>query len=165
MRFLRLILLPLVFVACTDQQPVALDDAEGPAFSKGAVLRHGVVDCGVIDGTGAFFPSTASGELIPCGTEVATFSENGNAKATAQAFGVPNPTGETVRWGPYNPGWEMAAMFAEIGIEAPPYPCIVYGTGGAEDYLFTVKWHAMVTPSGHATISCHYSKKWEYQWP
>ena len=40
---------------------------------------------------------------------VATPGKNGNATVVAQASGVPNPTGEVVRWGPEDPGWEHAA--------------------------------------------------------
>ena len=151
-----------VLFAC-DRPPTAVDAAEAPdvlmkadGMGKGAIVMRGG-ECAVIDGTGAFFP-------IPCTVEVATYSPNGNALAVAHASGVPNPTGEVVKWGPDNPGWEYAATWEEyFGITSPPYPCYVLGPEG--EALFTVNWWAMVTPSGEATVTCHYSKKWEYQWP
>jgi len=144
-----------VLLAC-ERSPVAVDDAEstGILASNGAVVVHGG-ECAVIDGEGAFF-------LVPCTNEVATYSPNGNASAITHASGVPNPTGELVVWGPDNPGWELAATWEQyFGIATAPYPCYVLGPQG--EALFTVNWWARVTPSGEATMVCHYSKKWEYQ--
>ena len=159
-----IILLAATGVLCAcDGPPTAVQDVENAGvflkadgIGSGAIVMRGGA-CAVIDGTGAFF-------LIPCTVEVATYSANGNALAVAHASGVPNPTGEVVRWGPDNPGWEYAATWEEyFGITSPPYPCYVLGPEG--EALFTVNWWAMVTPSGEATITCHYSKKWEFQWP
>jgi len=151
-----------VLFAC-DSPPTAVQDVEAlGVLMKAEGMGHGAIvmrggDCAVIDGTGAFF-------LIPCTVEVATYSPNGNALAVAHASGVPNPTGQVVFWGPNDPGWEYAATWEEyFGITTPPYPCYVLGPQG--EALFTVNWSAMVTPSGEATMTCHYSKKWEYQWP
>lgn len=146
-----------VLFACS-RSPTAVNDPavpDAPLLSNGAwVLQGG--ECAVIDGTGAFF-------LAPCTNEVATYSPNGEASAVTHASGVPNPTGDVVRWGPDNPGWELAETWEMyFGITAPPYPCYVLGPEG--EALFTVNWSAKVTPSGEATMSCHYSTKWEYQW-
>jgi len=146
-----------------DRAPTAVEDAAMPGVlmksdgtGNGAIVMRGG-ECAVIDGTGAFF-------LIPCTVEVATYSANGNALAVAHASGVPNPTGAVVRWGPYDPGGEYAATWEEyFGITSPPYPCYVLGPSG--EALFTVNWWAIVTPSGEATMTCHYAKKWEYHWP
>ena len=145
-----------LLLAC-DRSPVAVDDAAstGILADNGAVVLHGG-DCAVIDGTGSFF-------LVPCTNEVATYSPNGNATAVTHASGVPNPTGEVVVWGPDNPGWELAATWElYFEITAPPYPCYVLDPEGGA--LFTVNWRATVTPSGEASMVCHYSKKWGYQW-
>ena len=165
----------LVFaLACDDSVTEPGADPPAPAFSKGAVVHHDNVGtgapfeaCAVIDGTGAFFPWDWT---LPCGLEVATFSNNMNASISVHASGVPNTTGKTVHWGPYNTeGTEWAASYdGSLGdpfptLDGPPYPCFVLGT----DYdltnpLFTVKWKAWVTPSGEATLSCQYSEKWAF---
>jgi len=134
-----------------------------PAFdlNSGATVTRGDIGCAVIDGNGEWFPQSFD---LPCGTEVATFSRNGNAKVTVQASGAPNPTGKTVHWGPYNPGPDWIASYPELS--EPPYPCFLLGTDhDLENPLFTVKWHATVTPSGEATLTCQFSTKWEFQWP
>jgi len=154
-----------VAVSC-DQQPVepAADQvAEAPAFnySNGAVVFRGDIGCAVVDGNGNWFPQTFD---LPCGTEVATFSENGNAKVTVQASGAPNPTGKTIHWGPYNPGPDWVASYPEL--TGPPYPCFLLGPDrDLDNPLFTLNWQATVTPSGQATLTCHYKKQWEFQWP
>ena len=120
----------------------------------------------MLDGAGMFFPADFS---LPCGTEVATFSDGMNATISVQAKGVPNPTGATVLWGPYNVGGtEWAAQFdGSIPgfpiLDGPPYPCFLLGT----DYdlanpLWTVKWSAHVTPGGNASLVCQYSEKWAF---
>jgi hypothetical protein len=162
-------LLPLVFVACTDQQPADPDLADGPLFNNGAVVFRGDFGCAVIDGEGNWFPDNylepPDFPALFCGTEVATFSKNGNASLTVRASGVPNPTGKTVHWGPYNPGQDWADSYLP-DITEPPYPCFVLGTDrDLDNPLFTLHWKAWVTPSGEATLSCQYSKKWEFQWP
>ncbi|MHC4094411.1 MAG: hypothetical protein ACYSVY_29775 [Planctomycetota bacterium] len=130
MRYLRFILLPLVLVACTDQQLADPDLADGPLFNNGAVLFRGDFGCAVIDGEGNWFPENylepPDFPALFCGTEVATFSKNGNASLTVRASGVPNPTGKTVHWGPYNPGQDWADSYLP-DITEPPYPCFVLG--------------------------------------
>ena len=161
MRRLAFLLVPLVLVACTDQQPADPDLADGPVFNNGAVVFRGDIGCGVIDGNGDWFPPTLD---LPCGTEVAVFNNNLNAKVTVHASGAPNPTGRTVHWGPYNPGRAWVASYPEL--DAPPYPCYLLGTDrDLNNPLFTVNWKATVTPSGEATLVCHYKKQWEFQWP
>ena len=134
-----------------------------PIFAKGAVVYRGDIGCGVVDGNGDWFPAGWPDVALPCGTEVSTYSNNGNASLTVRASGVPNPTGKTIHWGPYNPG---AAWVASYDLPGPPYPCFLLGPDrDLENPLFTVNWHAVVTPSGQATLTCQYSKKWEFQWP
>ena len=159
----------LVFaLACADSVTEPAADPPAPAFSahsNGAVVFRGDWGCGVIDGEGHWFPATWPDDALFCGTEVATFSKNGNASLTVRASGVPNATGKTVHWGPWNPGQDWADSYLP-DITEPPYPCFVLGTDrDLDNPLFTLKWKAWVTPSGEATLSCQYSKKWEYQWP
>ena len=172
-------LVMLVGIACS-QSPTAPSDAAvfsplvtGAAMGTeghtpggpGAVVVRGDYGCGVVDGLGNWFPENFPDEGVNCGTEVATYSKNGNAKLTVQASGVPNPTGRTVHWGPYNPGWAWAASY-EPDLTGPPYPCYLLGPDRDFDNpLFTVNWHATVTPSGQATLTCIYSKKWEFTFP
>ena len=134
-----------------------------PDHSNAAVVFRGVLGCGVIDGDGNWFPMDYGPDSsLPCWHELATYSKNGNAKITMQVKGVPNSTGKTVHWGPYNPGHDWKSWYPEI--TDGPWPCIVAGPSRdfVNDLLFTVNWHATVTPSGHATLTCIYSKKWEY---
>jgi hypothetical protein len=153
-----------LLLAC-EPPPTATNGAEvgtismGTANGNGAVVFRGDIGCGVVDGTGAWFPADFS---LPCGTEVATFSKNLNAKVTVQASGVPNPTGKTVHWGPYNPGQDWVDSYPEL--TGPPYPCFLLGTDrDLDNPLFTVNWHGTVTPSGSATLVCHYKKQWEFR--
>jgi hypothetical protein len=154
-----------LLLAC-EPSPTATDDVEVGTISmsldgnsSGAVVVRGDIGCSVVDGTGAIFPEDWS---LPCGTEVATFSENLNAKVTVQASGVPNPSGETVHWGPYNPGQGWVALYPDL--TGPPYPCFVLGTDrDLDNPLYTVNWHATVTPSGNGKLVCVYQKKWDFQ--
>jgi hypothetical protein len=150
-------------LACADSVTEPGADPPAPAFSKGAVVHHDFEDaCALIDGDGHWFPGDWS---LPCGLEVATFSKNMNASISIHASGVPNPTGKTVHWGPYNPGQDWADSYLP-DITEPPYPCFLFGTEYTEGPpLYTLHWKAWVTPSGEATLSCQYSKKWEFQWP
>ena len=161
-----------LLIACAEQAPVdvagratvaapAFLHGSNPANSNGAVVFRGDIGCAVVDGNGNWFPQTFD---LPCGTEVATFSANGNAKVTVQASGAPNPTGKTIHWGPYNPGPDWVASYPEL--TGPPYPCFLLGPDrDLDNPLFTLNWQATVTPSGQATLTCHYKKQWEFQWP
>ena len=117
-------------------------------------LPDGSLPCAVVDGAGALVP-------VPCTTQVATPSSNSNAMVLVRASGIFNPTGKTVHWGPDNPGWQWAGLFyLTFGLTAPPYPCgVKVGPGSTYfvDIVFTLDWHAAVTPSGEATVTCHYS--------
>jgi len=147
---------------CTDQTTTPTELSEtvsAPVFNNGAVVFRGDIGCAVVDGNGDWFPQTFD---LPCGTEVSTYSRNGNAKVTVQASGAPNPTGKTVHWGPYNPGRDWVASYPEL--DGPPYPCFMFGPDRTTE-LYTVNWKATVTPSGQGTLTCIYSKKWEFQWP
>jgi hypothetical protein len=132
--------------------------------NKGAVIHKGEIGCGVVDGEGHWFPPEPDLYTLPCNIEVATNSKNLNAVIVVKASGVPNPTGETVHWGPYNPGTDWEASYPDL--IGPPYPCFLLGTDyDLNNPLFTVNWKAWVTPSGEAKLVCHYQKKWEFQWP
>jgi hypothetical protein len=151
-------------LAC-ERSPVAPneDNAEGVRFGRtndnGArIWLPNYTHCAVVDGTGAFFVPVA------CTMNVATTSSNSNGTVVVQAAGVPNPTGKTVHWGPDNPGWNWAAFFYfQFGLTAPPYPCGVIDANGV--VRLTLDWHAIVTPSGEATVTCHYSDRQAYQFP
>lgn len=134
------------------------------AGDNGATVVKGDWGCGVIDGLGNWFPEGYPDEALFCGTEVATNSKNLNAKITVRASGVPNPTGKLVRWGPYNPGHDWAASYPQL--PGPPYPCFLLNVDrDFENPLYTVNWSAWVTPSGEATLVCHYKKQWDFQLP
>ncbi len=60
------------------------------------VIFRGDEGCGVLDGEGKRFPPDWPNNVLTCGTEVATYSKNGNATVRVQVSGVPNPTGRTV---------------------------------------------------------------------
>jgi len=153
-----------LMLACATP-PTAADDAEAGAVMFGRYNDNGARiwlpnydHCAVVDGTGALFVPVA------CTMQVATPSSNSDATVVVHASGVPNPTGTTVHWGPDNPGWMWAGLFYQVyGLVAPPYPCGVIVANG--DVLFTLDWHATVTPSGQATVTCHYSDKQAYQFP
>jgi hypothetical protein len=129
--------------------------------NNGAVIHKDVIGCSLPDGEGNSFPGDFS---LPCKLEVATYGDNLNAMVVVEADGVPNPTGKTVHWGPFNPGHDWVASYPSLS--GPPYPCFLLGTDyDLNNPLFTIKWHALVTPSGHGKLVCHYQKKWEFQWP
>ena len=140
----------------SDASLIVLGASSLAKSDKGAIRYIPDPNCGVIDGTGALF-------YVDCLNQIATYSSNGNASIVVQASGVPNPTGKFIRWGPQNPGWEFEAVFdAYFGITEPPYPCAVLDHDS--NLAFTLKWSGTVTPSGQATLSCHYQDKWAYQW-
>ena len=154
-----LLFLMLFAVVSCDQQPAEppAEDSVAAAPTFGAVVFRGDFGCAVVDGNGDWYPP----ESTFCGTEVATYSKNGNASITVQVAGAPNPTGKTVHWGPYNPGREWVAAYPDLS--GPPYPC--YLLGPDRDYdnpLFTVNWKATVSPSGQATLKCHYKHDWAF---
>ncbi len=164
MRWLKafaLIAVGVLWVAC-DAPPTATDDAAASTVAFGRGNDNGAriwlpdQECGVIDGTGALVYG------VDCRMQVTNPSTHGNSNLIAQAKGVPNPTGRVVHWGPDNPGWEWKAVFAEFfGITEPPYPCAVFNNDG--DFVFTLNWHATVTPSGNASFACHYSQNSAYE--
>ena len=160
-RFYLVVVLGLFVVMSCDQQPIEPPTADTvsqttPSYA-GATVFRGDFGCAVLDGDGYWYPP----EFTYCGTEVATFSKNGNASVTVQVSGVPNTTGKTVHWGPYNPGIEWAASYPEL--TGPPYPCYVLGTDrDLDNPLFTVNWKATVTPGGQGTLKCHYKHEWAF---
>ena len=178
--FLALAFLGLVMACEPDPAGVEIDAVEaatpfssplmanmGPQMSappsKGATVNKNEIGCMVVDGLGNWFPASADYSL-PCNHEVATNSKNGNAMIVVRASGVPNPTGKTVQWGPYNPGQAWAAGYPSL--HPGPYPCFLLGPDyDLDNPLYTINWSASVTPSGEAKLVCHYQKKWEFQWP
>jgi len=154
----------LVAFGCSEPpttSTAASDDADvgtvafGRGNDNGARIWLPDPGCGVIDGTGAFF-------WVDCRMQVTNPGTHGNSNLVAQATGVPNPTGRIVHWGPDNPGWEFEVVFAEFfGVTEPPYPCAVFNNDG--DFVFTLNWHATVTPSGNATFVCHYGQNSAYE--
>lgn len=160
-------------VGCEQEPPTAPDGASvtatAPAFLMGgigAVVTRGDIGCGLIDGYGNVFPPPVDGMWVgDCGHEVATYGPNGNAVWVMRYSGVPNPTGRTLHYGPYDIGnGEVAESWSFI---APgPYPCGVLGPDrDIYNPLYTIKWKQVLTPSGEATLTCHYTKKFEFQWP
>ena len=158
------ILAAFVAVSCDQTVPTATDDSIDSMSDAATALmksdgNNGAVrwipdpECAVFDGDG-------NPVFLDCRNQIATYSKNGNAVAVIQATGVPNSTGQVVQWDAWNPPQVMLDWyeFAE-----PPVPCYVIGPDGGA--LFTLKWKAMVTPGGHASLICHYSHKWEFQWP
>ncbi len=123
----------------------------------------------MVDGNGEWWPKGWPDEFLTCGTEVATYSKNGNASLRVRLAGVPNDTGRAVNWGPYNPGQAWADSYDVPVYMGPPYPCVLLGADSdvndPSTWIYTVNWHATVTPSGVATLTCIYSKKWEFQFP
>ncbi len=172
MRWLRIIpcvALTAMLAGACDGTPVDPPPDEFAAIfksGKGAVIHKDEIGCGVLDAAGNWFPENylepPDFPALPCGTEVATNSKNLNASITVHASGVPNPTGKTVKWGPWNTeGTDWAAGYPEL--TGPPYPCFLLGTDyDLDNPIFTVKWKQTLTPSGQATLSCQYSKKWEF---
>ena len=158
------ILAAFVAVSCDQTVPTATDDSIDSMSDAATALmksdgNNGAVrwipdpECAVFDGDG-------NPVFVDCRNQIATYSKNGNAVAVIQATGVPNSTGQVVQWDAWNPPQVMLDWyeFAE-----PPVPCYVIGPDGGA--LFTLKWKAMVTPGGHASLICHYSHTWEFQWP
>jgi hypothetical protein len=154
------------FTLACQAPPTATDDARaGPASlgrgnDQGARFwLPGEHTCAVVDGVGALV-------RLPCALQVATPSANSNAMVVVRASGINNPTGKTVNWGPENPGFQWAGLFyLTFGLTGPPYPCgVKIGPGSTYfvDIVFTLNWHATVTPEGKATITCHYSDKWAW---
>mgnify|MGYP001812175991 FL=1 len=158
---LPVILAAFVAVSCDQTVPTATGDSTSDAATalmksdgnNGAVRWIPDPECAVFDGDG-------NPVFVDCRNQIATYSKNGNAVAVIQATGVPNSTGQVVKWDAWNPPQVMLDWyeFAE-----PPVPCYVIGPDGGA--LFTLKWKAMVTPGGHDSLICHYSHKWEFQWP
>ena len=150
------------FMLACASPPTATTDTDAGAVLPGLAndngariwLPDGSLPCAVVDGVGALVP-------VPCSRQVATPSPNSNALVVVRASGISNPTGKAVHWGPDNPGYMWAGLFyVTFGVTAPPYPCgVKVGPGSTYfvDIVFTLDWHATVSPSGEATVTCHYS--------
>ncbi len=166
---LLLTLFAFMAAGCEQEPPTAPDEAgvtaTAPAFLMGgigAVVTKGDIGCAVIDGYGNVFPPDYMGD---CGTEIGTWSRNGNAIWTTRMTGVPNPTGRTIHYGPYDLGSGEAAA-ANAYLDPGPYPCFLLGPDrDFNNFLATTQWHETLTPSGVATITCIYSEKFAFQWP
>lgn len=155
-----LVLSLLVAMSCQDAPTAAEDSvAEAPEILFDSHGNNGAVRwipdpfCAVFDGDG-------EPVFVDCRNQIATFSRNGNAIVVVHETGVSNTTGKVVKWDAWNPPQVLLDAYE---LEAPPAPCFALGTEG--EALFTMKWQAMVTPGGHASLICHYAEKWEYQWP
>ena len=140
-----------------------------PPHSMAALVFRGQEGCGVVDGNGDWFPEGWPDEFATCGTEVATHSNNGNASLRVRLTGVPNDTGRAVNWDPYNPGQAWADSYDIPDYMGPPYPCVLLGADSdindPSTWIYTVNWHATVSASGVATLTCIYSAKSEFQFP
>jgi hypothetical protein len=166
---LLLALAAFVAVSCessppTEVEPDAVTEST-PLFLKGgigAVVTKGDIGCALIDGYGTTYPPDYTGN---CGTEIGTWSRNGTAIFTTKMTGVPNPTGRTIHYGPYDIGsGEVAEANADL---APgPYPCYLLGADrDFDNFLATTNWRQTLTPSGVATIPCSYTEKFAFTWP
>lgn len=150
------------FVALSCQEaPTAVEDSasEVPGILAKSDDNNGAVrwipdpECSVFDSYGDFV-------IVDCRNQIATYSSNGNANIVVKASGIENHTGRVITWDAYNPPQIMLDWF---GLDEPPAPCFVYGPN--QEALFTINWEGKLTPSGEATLKCHYAEKWEFQWP
>lgn len=129
-------------------------------LNGGAVVHKDEIGCRLYDGAGNWFPADGSFSL-PCGIEVAN---KNHSIIHVRASGVPNPTGKLVVYGPYDVPQLWADEYPML--DGPPYPCFVLGMDyDLDNPLYTVNWWQTVTPSGEAALHCHWSKRWEFQWP
>lgn len=143
--------------AMNDHDPGAVMFGRGNDQGARFWLPDGSLPCAVVNGVGGFVPTA-------CTKQIATPSSNQNAKVEVRASGIFNPTGRTVHWGPDHPGYAWAYIWSlpPFGLTAPPYPCgVKIGPGSTYfvDIVFTLNWHATVTPEGDATVICQYSDK------
>ena len=161
----RLLLTAGALMLACSTPPTATNDPDPNAILLGRGNEQGArlwlpggsnLPCAVVDGVGALVP-------VPCSQQVATPSPTSNAMVVVKASNIFNPTGKAVHWGPENPGAQWAGLFyLNFGVTGPPYPCgVQIGPGSTYfvDIVFTTDWHATVTPSGEATVTCHYSNE------
>ncbi|MEJ2548507.1 MAG: hypothetical protein P8125_11970 [Gemmatimonadota bacterium] len=164
-----LALFTLAAVSCDRPPPTAPESASvtetTPLFLKGgigAVVTKGDIGCALIDGYGNAYPPDYTGN---CGTEVGTWSRNGTAIFTTKMTGVPNPTGRTIHYGPFDVG-SGDVLAANADLAPGPYPCYLLGADrDFDNFLATTNWRQTLTPSGGATITCVYTDKFAFAWP
>ena len=114
--------------------------------NNGATRRIPDPFCSVFDWQGDFY-------IVDCVNQIATQSRNGNALVVTTGSGIPNPTGEVVRWDYHNPPQPLIDYFG-----GPPSPCFLLGPEG--EMRFTSNWSASVTPAGEAKFMCRYAERW-----
>lgn len=140
-----------VLAGCQDrQQPLDPVDVEFRAFpdaseSQGALVIHKGETwwCGFLDGNGdVVFP------LYP--VNIVTNSQNGNAQHICHAFGVANPTGKALIFRPTGPD-DLCGVWNGEG-NAKSFPI------EPENFLWTSKWHQVISASGEATLICNYKE-------
>ena len=107
---------------------IAFATLAGTALAEPAVVISGT-GCGLPDGTGGIVFTTDT-KLI------ATNNGNGNANLLCKAKDVPAPPKGAVDYNYDNTGFLCA---------------IIYGT----TLVVTDRWHANVSASGNATLTCH----------
>jgi hypothetical protein len=94
----------------------------------GALVMTPGFGCALIDGDGGVHITTDGGMV-----NVAPRGKTATASITCGASGVPNDTGALMTF----------------DYESTGYTCTVVGVGE------TKNWHAVLTPSGHETLTCH----------
>ena len=158
-----LLVLPLIgllLIGCQEAPTAAEDNAaEAPGILAKSGDNNGAVRW-IPDPECAVFDSYDNFVIVDCRNQIATYSANGNANIVVKASGILNHTGQVITWDAWNPPPVMLEWF---GLEEPPAPCFVYGPN--QEALFTINWEGKLTPSGEATVKCHYAQKWEFQWP
>ena len=137
-----------------EDEALQSETANLESVAKGAIRWIPDPFCGVWDGNGELY-------FVDCSNQISTFSHNGNAMVVAKASGVPNDTGQPVRWDAYNPPPLLEELFGT------PAPCFVITGEGLcpDDLKATSKWFSTVSPSGEAVLQCHYAEQWALDIP
>ena len=154
--------LALLFAVSCQDMPTTVNEspAAAPEILASSHGNNGAIRwipdpfCGLWDASGGLvFP-------VDCKQQISTFSQNRNAVITVTGT-VDNPTGMVVTWDAYNP---PPLAFVLFELEEAPVPCVLFDTEG-ELALYTVKWSALITPSGRAKVTCHFADQWEWEPP
>ena len=105
------------------------------AYAAGAIVQMDTGGCSLLDGNGKQITGTLD---YKSKLKVSTESANGNLNLSCRLDNVPNDTGRAVNYSPAN---------GDYYISDPRYP-------GA-DPRKADQWHATVSASGQAIVSCH----------